>query len=119
MTDGEVGSHVSFSRLRAQNSGCLCAQTSNANTVHVRRPGNPKKWRARVLCEAKVRAWCLRVEHMASSPVPRHMCLSAHPIDPSRRSRRRPVNLFHIQFASSPKVESGQMQSRLERRCAT
>ena len=27
---------------------------SNATTVHVRRPGNPKKWRARVLCEAKV-----------------------------------------------------------------
>ena len=23
----------------------------NATTVHVRRPGNPKKWRARVLCE--------------------------------------------------------------------
>ncbi|KAK9834040.1 hypothetical protein WJX81_005089 [Elliptochloris bilobata] len=27
---------------------------SNATTVHVRRPGNPKKWRARVLCEAKI-----------------------------------------------------------------
>ena len=27
---------------------------SNATTVHVRRPGNPKKWRSRVLCEAKV-----------------------------------------------------------------
>ncbi len=23
----------------------------NATTVHVRRPGNPKKWRARILCE--------------------------------------------------------------------
>ncbi len=29
-------------------------QVSNATTVHVRRPGNPKKWRARVLCEAKI-----------------------------------------------------------------
>lgn len=29
----------------------LCLQISNATTVHVRRPGNPKKWRARVLCE--------------------------------------------------------------------
>jgi len=27
---------------------------SNATTVHVRRPGNSKKWRARVLCEAKI-----------------------------------------------------------------
>jgi hypothetical protein len=27
------------------------AQIINATTVHVRRPGNPKKWRARVLCE--------------------------------------------------------------------
>ena len=26
-------------------------QIMNATTVHVRRPGNPKKWRARVLCE--------------------------------------------------------------------
>ena len=26
-------------------------QISNATTVHVRRPGNPKKWRARILCE--------------------------------------------------------------------
>ena len=33
---------------------CRASQTSNANTVHVRRPGNPKKWKARVLCEAKV-----------------------------------------------------------------
>lgn len=29
----------------------LCLQISNATTVHVRRPGNPKKWRARILCE--------------------------------------------------------------------
>ncbi len=29
-------------------------QVSNATTVHVRRPGNSKKWRARVLCEAKI-----------------------------------------------------------------
>ena len=28
-----------------------CLQISNATTVHVRRPGNPKKWRARILCE--------------------------------------------------------------------
>jgi hypothetical protein len=27
---------------------------SSATTVHLRRPGNPKKWRARVLCEGKV-----------------------------------------------------------------
>ena len=26
-------------------------QISNSTTVHVRRPGNPKKWRARLLCE--------------------------------------------------------------------
>jgi hypothetical protein len=26
-------------------------QIMNATTVHVRRPGNPKKWRARILCE--------------------------------------------------------------------
>jgi hypothetical protein len=32
-------------------SGCFCMQISNATTVHVRRPGNPKKWRARILCE--------------------------------------------------------------------
>ena len=29
----------------------VCLQISNATTVHVRRPGNPKKWRARILCE--------------------------------------------------------------------
>ncbi len=29
----------------------LCLQISNSTTVHVRRPGNPKKWRARLLCE--------------------------------------------------------------------
>ena len=29
----------------------MCTQIMNATTVHVRRPGNPKKWRARVLCE--------------------------------------------------------------------
>lgn len=27
---------------------------SNETTVHVRRPGNPKKWRAKVLCEGKI-----------------------------------------------------------------
>lgn len=27
---------------------------ANATTTHVRRPGNPKKWRARVLCEGKI-----------------------------------------------------------------
>mmetsp|Transcript_1851 Transcript_1851/g.5421 ORF Transcript_1851/g.5421 Transcript_1851/m.5421 type:complete len:526 (+) Transcript_1851:247-1824(+) len=27
---------------------------SNATTVHVRAPGNPKKWRAKVLCDGKV-----------------------------------------------------------------
>lgn len=32
-------------------SRCFCMQISNATTVHVRRPGNPKKWRARILCE--------------------------------------------------------------------
>lgn len=29
-------------------------QVSNETTVHVRRPGNPKKWRAKVLCEGKI-----------------------------------------------------------------
>lgn len=29
-------------------------QISNATTVHVRAPGNPKKWRAKVLCDGKV-----------------------------------------------------------------
>ena len=28
-------------------------QVSNETTVHVRRPGNPKKWRAKELCEGK------------------------------------------------------------------
>lgn len=32
----------------------LCSQVSNETTVHVRRPGNPKKWRAKVLCEGKI-----------------------------------------------------------------
>eukprot|EP00891_Asterochloris_glomerata_P000822 jgi/Astpho2/822/e_gw1.00016.51.1_t len=27
---------------------------SNQTTIHVRRPGNPKKWRAKVLCEGKI-----------------------------------------------------------------
>ena len=31
-----------------------CPQVSNETTVHVRRPGNPKKWRAKVLCEGKI-----------------------------------------------------------------
>ncbi len=54
-----MGAPVKGLRLHALNTRRLRAQTSNANTVHVRRPGNPKKWRARVLCEAKVRARCL------------------------------------------------------------
>jgi hypothetical protein len=29
----------------------MLVQIMNATTVHVRRPGNPKKWRARVLCQ--------------------------------------------------------------------
>lgn len=29
-------------------------QVSNETTVHVRRPGNPKKWRGKVLCEGKI-----------------------------------------------------------------
>lgn len=28
--------------------------TNNATTIHVRRPGNPKKWKARLLCDGKV-----------------------------------------------------------------
>ena len=33
----------------------LCfQQVSNATTVYVRRPGNPKKWRARVACEGRI-----------------------------------------------------------------
>jgi len=33
-------------------SDCKCSwQIKDATTGHVRRPGNPKKWRARVLCE--------------------------------------------------------------------
>lgn len=32
----------------------LHVQVSNETTVHVRRPGNPKKWRAKVLCEGKI-----------------------------------------------------------------
>ena len=31
-----------------------CCQVSNQTTIHVRRPGNPKKWRAKVLCEGKI-----------------------------------------------------------------
>ena len=33
---------------------CSEAQISNATTVHVRAPGNPKKWRAKVLCDGRV-----------------------------------------------------------------
>ena len=33
---------------------CCFKQVSNETTVHVRRPGNPKKWRAKVLCEGKI-----------------------------------------------------------------
>ena len=29
-------------------------QVSNATTVHVRKPGNSRKWRAHVLCEGKI-----------------------------------------------------------------
>lgn len=29
------------------------SEVSNATSIHVRRPGNPKKWKATVLCEAK------------------------------------------------------------------
>ena len=36
---------------RGVNMFTICLQISNATTVHVRRPGNPKKWRARILCE--------------------------------------------------------------------
>lgn len=33
----------------------LCTlQISNATTVHVRRPGNPKKWKARVACDGRI-----------------------------------------------------------------
>ena len=43
----------------ASLAGCqtqppAAAQVSNATTVHVRKPGNSRKWRAHVLCEAKV-----------------------------------------------------------------
>ncbi len=34
-----------------ETNHCKYLQISNSTTVHVRRPGNPKKWRARLLCE--------------------------------------------------------------------
>lgn len=37
--------------LHRADVSIICLQISNATTVHVRRPGNPKKWRARILCE--------------------------------------------------------------------
>ena len=37
-----------------QHSSACCGQVSNATTVHVRKPGNSRKWRAHVLCEGKV-----------------------------------------------------------------
>ena len=29
-------------------------QVTNATTIQVRRPGNPRKWRARILCEGRL-----------------------------------------------------------------
>lgn len=43
-----------ISVLPANAKAASFVQVSNQTTVHVRRPGNPKKWRAKVLCEGKV-----------------------------------------------------------------
>lgn len=40
--------------LAATSTSLPCCQVSNQTTIHVRRPGNPKKWRAKVLCEGKI-----------------------------------------------------------------
>ena len=32
----------------------LSCQVTNATTIQVRRPGNPRKWRARILCEGRL-----------------------------------------------------------------
>ena len=47
-------SHLHISVLRAKAQAPVYLQVSNETTVHVRRPGNPKKWRAKVLCEGKI-----------------------------------------------------------------
>ena len=51
--------HMSLSLLCTSHSvacGSILSllQVSNETTVHVRRPGNPKKWRAKVLCEGNI-----------------------------------------------------------------
>lgn len=43
---------LTYSSWHAKHT--LHMQVSNETTVHVRRPGNPKKWRAKVLCEGKI-----------------------------------------------------------------
>ena len=48
-THGKLSCFPNKSRLHT-----LHMQVSNETTVHVRRPGNPKKWRAKVLCEGRI-----------------------------------------------------------------
>lgn len=37
-----------------KSNGVICCQVTNATTIQVRRPGNPRKWRARILCEGRL-----------------------------------------------------------------
>lgn len=56
VTSTHVGDHACHVEGKPYYDVVSCAmllQVQNATTVYVRRPGNPKKWRASVICVAK------------------------------------------------------------------
>lgn len=52
--ESEPSRALTYTMLSCVPKRTIYAQVSNETTVHVRRPGNPKKWRAKVLCEGKI-----------------------------------------------------------------
>ena len=49
-----AGNYLSDATLLPEVESNWMLQVSNATTVHVRKPGNSRKWRAHVLCEGKI-----------------------------------------------------------------